>query len=456
MFGRSSMIAFLFLTFMNVMSSAELHLYVASNVTEKLLPKIIKSYSVRGHYDDLVVVVKDSEIPLPIEVHDLGVFNSTEHYVILEHQELDFSYEFAAQKKWYSHVVNILREFEEKILFSTPKRILTRISRENALNVLPINTAYLPLLNQSIAPQSPSVLLSTLEKVRNLKEPDPQIVKILDKVTADYALEVLNYLSGVTSDIDSRNSIHPKALEAANWLEKQYASYGFQTYQDKFRSDYCPNVIATLRGKTDPDRVVVVGAHYDSRGAARSSATAKAPGANDDGSGTSMLLQLARIIYELGMQFRYTLILGSWGGEEQGLVGSRAYAQRVKKEGMDIIAMFQADMIAYRKPGEGLQCGFPNRYHDVILTDLAKEVMSIYTPEVQTCTTTACCSDHQSFYEQGYSSTQFFERCGSIADDKYHNIGDIVDRTGFEIQDELIPVSKGVIASVAYIAEPLE
>ena len=84
------------------------------------------------------------------------------------------------------------------------------------------------------------------------------------------------------------------------------------------QDDYSPNVIATMVGEVEPETIVVVGAHYDSRGVQRSSATAAAPGANDDGSGTQLLLQLARLIFEDGISFKYTLVLGAWSGEEQG------------------------------------------------------------------------------------------------------------------------------------------
>lgn len=91
------------------------------------------------------------------------------------------------------------------------------------------------------------------------------------------------------------------------------------------------------------------------------------------------------------------------------------------------VVVWQSDAIwwrrRYRGSGEGIQCGFPNRYADEILTDLGMSILNTYTPEIETCYTSACCSDHQSFYEQGYSATQYFERCGSIIDPQYHNAG---------------------------------
>jgi Zn-dependent M28 family amino/carboxypeptidase len=68
---------------------------------------------------------------------------------------------------------------------------------------------------------------------------------------------------------------------------------------------------------------IILGAHYDSRG---SFGSMRAPGANDNGSGTIALLAIARTIGRKGMTFRSNVELIAFAGEEQGLLGSRAYA----------------------------------------------------------------------------------------------------------------------------------
>jgi Zn-dependent M28 family amino/carboxypeptidase len=68
----------------------------------------------------------------------------------------------------------------------------------------------------------------------------------------------------------------------------------------------------------------VLGAHYDSRG---SFGSTHAPGADDNGSGTVSLLAIARTIGRKGLSFRSNVELVAFAGEEQGLIGSRAYAR---------------------------------------------------------------------------------------------------------------------------------
>jgi len=69
---------------------------------------------------------------------------------------------------------------------------------------------------------------------------------------------------------------------------------------------------------------VLISAHYDSRGTFGS---LRAPGGNDDGSGTTGLLAIARTIKQLGVTFRSNVELVAFAGEEQGLYGSKFYSR---------------------------------------------------------------------------------------------------------------------------------
>ena len=65
---------------------------------------------------------------------------------------------------------------------------------------------------------------------------------------------------------------------------------------------------------------------------------------------------------------------------------------------------------------------------------LVANVSKIYSPELTIGTSPACCSDHQSFHEQGFPATQVFERAGPIVDPMYHNSGDLSDRVGYDFE----------------------
>jgi Zn-dependent M28 family amino/carboxypeptidase len=105
------------------------------------------------------------------------------------------------------------------------------------------------------------------------------------------------------------------------------------------------NVVATLPG-TRPEaasRRVYVVAHYDSRASNPMDATSDAPGANDDGSGTALVLELARVLAPRSLDA--TVVFMATAGEEQGLVGARAHAKAAKQRGDDVRAVLSFDIV---------------------------------------------------------------------------------------------------------------
>jgi hypothetical protein len=103
------------------------------------------------------------------------------------------------------------------------------------------------------------------------------------------------------------------------------------------------NVIATLRGDVAPDRIYVITGHYDSRVTDVLNFTSDAPGADDDGSGVAVLMELARV-----MATRHTdatLVFAAVAGEEQGLYGSAYIAAQMKAAGADVQGMFSNDIV---------------------------------------------------------------------------------------------------------------
>lgn len=103
------------------------------------------------------------------------------------------------------------------------------------------------------------------------------------------------------------------------------------------------NITATLKGITDPDRVYVVSGHYDSICGDPGDGVCDAPGANDDGSGTAAVIEMARVMSK--RRYDATIIFMAVAGEEQGLYGATYFADQAQKENMDIEAMLTNDII---------------------------------------------------------------------------------------------------------------
>ena len=113
------------------------------------------------------------------------------------------------------------------------------------------------------------------------------------------------------------------------------------------------NVYALLQGTNaeDAKRVVLVTGHYDSRNSDPLDGKGFAPGANDDASGTAVSLECARVLSKL--KFPGTIVFLAVAGEEQGLYGSKHFAEFAKSQGWDLEAVLNNDIVGGDKsPGQ--------------------------------------------------------------------------------------------------------
>jgi hypothetical protein len=110
------------------------------------------------------------------------------------------------------------------------------------------------------------------------------------------------------------------------------------------------NVVAELPG-SDADRLVVVSGHYDSRASDPLDALSDAPGANDDASGTAVVLECARAL--AGLEPRATLVFLCVAGEEQGLLGAKAQAEAWKAAGRHVEAFLTNDIVGGARGSNG-------------------------------------------------------------------------------------------------------
>ena len=103
------------------------------------------------------------------------------------------------------------------------------------------------------------------------------------------------------------------------------------------------NVLAVQRGTVDPNRVVIISGHIDSRVTDVMDFTKDAPGANDDGSGTAAVIEAARVLSK--HRFPYTIVYAALSGEEQGLLGGKILADHARAQGWQVIANLNNDII---------------------------------------------------------------------------------------------------------------
>lgn len=127
---------------------------------------------------------------------------------------------------------------------------------------------------------------------------------------------------------------------AITYLTAQLKSFGYEVEQQWFEPRpgiESANVIATLRGAVDPDLVYVISSHFDS--------SRRGPGADDNSSGTTVLLETARVLSERPMAA--TIKFAFFTGEEAGLLGSRYYVKKSVENNVKLIGALNNDMVGW-------------------------------------------------------------------------------------------------------------
>ena len=154
-------------------------------------------------------------------------------------------------------------------------------------------------------------------------------------------LALARCVDGARYQTDLESIARERTPASAHWMEVQdlcasrLASLGFTVERHAYATGV--NVVGVRMGTTEPQRRVLLGAHYDHiRGCA---------GADDNASGVAGALEAARVLSQ--RSYPRTLVVACWDEEERGLIGSRAYAVRARTQGDVIDAYFNFEMIGY-------------------------------------------------------------------------------------------------------------
>jgi len=231
---------------------------------------------------------------------------------------------------------------------------------------------------------------------------------------------------------NTRNSYSSGATLAVNWVADEFRNAGATVTLHQFNASMCNNVIADFRGASSPNEIVVLGAHLDSRAASTTNATQPAPGADDNGTGSALAVLFARLVKRRGTAFRRTIRVITFCGEEQGLVGSRAIATQYKNTAANIVAMYNVDMVGYKPPTSPTVVAFMTGSATASLRTECTSTVNQYLPGQPTGTTSACCSDQQAFFENGFPSIGVFEtNTSSVIYPDYHRETDTPDKVNF-------------------------
>jgi Zn-dependent M28 family amino/carboxypeptidase len=163
--------------------------------------------------------------------------------------------------------------------------------------------------------------------------------------------EIIRIETELASDKMEGRKIFSTGIDSASaFIEKEFAKTGLAYYKDlkNYRQEFtnknrkANNVIGVLPGKSKPNEYVVFSAHYDHLGIEENGDDKVYNGANDDASGTTAVIALAKYFKEFGNNER-TIIFVAFTGEEVGGFGSRFFSKNINPD--QVIAMFNIEMI---------------------------------------------------------------------------------------------------------------
>lgn len=211
----------------------------------------------------------------------------------------------------------------------------------------------------------------------------------------------------------------------------------FEWHQKKFSGK---NIIATLQGTGKTNGIVIVCAHYDSVGVS--------PGAEDDGSGVSIVLMLADIMSNYSFNSTIKFILFS--GEEQGKLGSSIYAKAAKKNGDNIVGVLALDKVGYAETAEeGKKVVHHSNIESDWMVDLSSSVADAYYEYIDLEVlrwSQDTGSDHVSFVNEGYHGTDFV-RYG--INPFYHTSEDTIEHMNLTYLAKICNLTLATVATLA-------
>jgi hypothetical protein len=297
-----------------------------------------------------------------------------------------------------------------------------------------------------------------------ITEPDENVQNLISQVNTE---SVMGYIQSLENFV-SRRYDHPNGVLAQNWIKDQYEALGLEVELQTlpYPSNSSKNVIAVQMGTEFPNEYIVLGGHYDTY---TYESPNNAPGADDDASGSSGVLETARILSQY--DFKYSIVYCAFSAEEIGLYGSEAYASWCQQQGMNILGYFNLDMTGYLTPGDPIHFCLIYPSGALTLADYFVNISEVYFPTIQVTRHANLPwgdSDHTSFNNKGYKGIWWFEDincdspfihhtagssgCGNNCTGSISCLGDLIGPS-VNNSEQVTVFTQAMVACIATLAE---
>lgn len=279
-------------------------------------------------------------------------------------------------------------------------------------------------------------------------ETNPAVVEMINQVDT---MNLYNTIAWMQQYI--RDATKPEALIVQNYLLDRFEEIGLETYIHNFPMTIggidtldAGNIIAIQPGFEFPDEYIIIASHYDHP---------DGPGADDNASGTSGVLECARILSQYS--FKRTILYIPFNCEELWMRGSYPFAQKCAREDMNILGVFDFDMIGFWPGPEYGEVTMYSGYSYISerLFDYYQNVANLYIPEMPTYRFTAMDSyggDHMCFNIHEYPALYIGDIEYHTQNIHYHHPSDTIGAgvNCFALAEGFV---KAVIAATAELAD---
>jgi Zn-dependent M28 family amino/carboxypeptidase len=257
---------------------------------------------------------------------------------------------------------------------------------------------------------------------------------------------------------------HPELEQAAQYIQREFSKIGLEVKEDSFQWEgkTHKNILGVKRGKASPDRVVILGAHYDT--------VPGSPGADDNASAIAVLLEVARNIQAISLGS--TLKLIAFGLEEYGYVGSLHYADKAKRGGEEIHGMISLEMVGFTGARQDYPAYMDPKYYPAVgdfigivgnenskaLLEVVRRTFKSQIPQLPfeflvvpgngVGMEEVRLSDHSPFWDQGFPALLVTDTA-FLRNPNYHLPSDTIETLDFEFMKK---VAVGIYYSVVELA----
>lgn len=281
---------------------------------------------------------------------------------------------------------------------------------------------------------------------------NPQVQNLLSDVRLDSLTNFVKQLSGeksvkingITDTIKSRHYQTIGNEKAFQFMKQEFIRYGYQIDSFAFNTNG-KNLFAIKTGYKYPNRRFMLGAHYDNQ-----PTTTIAPGADDNASGSSTILEAGRIFSNYN--FPYTIVFALWDEEEPGLLGSIAYVPTIGSNNDTLMGYINVDMLGWDGNNDSIaDINVRPVANSITLSNRAQSCNSIYNIQLglHIVNPGNGSTDHAPFWYNNFSAIGIDEEYDNDFNPYWHTPADSLGQFNLSFYQKCSKLAYATLADLA-------